>query len=224
MGFKKSEIAKLLVHCHRRCCICHKFCGFKMETHHIKTGDDNIKNAIPLCFECHAEVAFYNPRHPKGRRYSEDELMGHKKQWLEICKNTPGVLVNAPRDKDIGPLEGMILELEFNLGVVKLSDGTFPVERIGCPLKIQQYERAIFEGALTLLSREVKEKIDRAYSVAGQINTYLSMFASIRPEGNAFAELTNKLIVLLRKNKSILENALESLKDFLSHDSDVEPE
>ena len=43
---------------------CHRYCGFKMELHHIesrsKSQNDSIENAIPLCFECHAEVQLYN--------------------------------------------------------------------------------------------------------------------------------------------------------------------
>ena len=45
--------------------------------HHIKQvadgGDDSADNCIPLCFNCHAEVKAYNPSHPKGRRYAEQD-------------------------------------------------------------------------------------------------------------------------------------------------------
>ena len=30
-------------------------------------GDNSVDNCIPLCFNCHAEVKSYNPKHPKGR-------------------------------------------------------------------------------------------------------------------------------------------------------------
>jgi 5-methylcytosine-specific restriction endonuclease McrA len=60
MGFPQTEADELLAQCHRRCCICHRFCGIKMELDHIipreQNGSDTIDNAIPLCFECHAEV------------------------------------------------------------------------------------------------------------------------------------------------------------------------
>ena len=36
MGFDHDEIAELLARCHRRCCVCHRFCGVKIETDHIK--------------------------------------------------------------------------------------------------------------------------------------------------------------------------------------------
>ena len=53
MGFKRDEVSDLLVAVHRRCSICHRFCGTKIETDHIvpgaDEGTDNIDNAIPVC-------------------------------------------------------------------------------------------------------------------------------------------------------------------------------
>jgi hypothetical protein len=36
MGFKPTDADELLVACHRRCCICHRYCGIKIELHHIE--------------------------------------------------------------------------------------------------------------------------------------------------------------------------------------------
>ncbi len=55
---------QVLVACRRSCCICNKFCGSKIELHHIVQkadgGTDTFENCIPLCFDCHAEVKAYN--------------------------------------------------------------------------------------------------------------------------------------------------------------------
>lgn len=60
-----------------------------MEIHHIvprsQGGEDKEENAIPLCFDCHAEVVAYNTKHPKGRPFLASELKKHKKQWLNAC-------------------------------------------------------------------------------------------------------------------------------------------
>ena len=60
MPFSEDIKIKALVSCGRKCCVCHKFCGNNMEIHHIKAkadgGEDSFENAIPLCFDCHAEV------------------------------------------------------------------------------------------------------------------------------------------------------------------------
>jgi hypothetical protein len=107
-GFNRNEVAELLVQCHRRCCICHRFCGTKIETDHIEpaaeTQNHSIENAIPVCFDCHAEIHAYNPKHPRGRRFTAEELIKHKTQWIEICKSNPQIFVEASRNIDIGPI------------------------------------------------------------------------------------------------------------------------
>jgi predicted nucleic acid-binding protein len=93
MAFSPAIAEKLLVACHRHCCICHKPAGTKMEIHHIvpreRGGGGNEDNGIPLCLDCHAEVAAYNPNHPKGRQFTPAELRKHKEQWFTICQKPP---------------------------------------------------------------------------------------------------------------------------------------
>lgn len=85
MGFPQSVADKALAACGRCCCICHKFCGIKMELHHIHQhadgGEDTFDNCIPLCFDCHADMGKGDPRHPKGKHYSEQELRFHRDKW-----------------------------------------------------------------------------------------------------------------------------------------------
>jgi hypothetical protein len=86
MSFPKDVVDLALVAAGRCCCICHKFCGVRIETHHIrpvsKGGDDSFENCIPLCFDCHAEVEHYNDQHPRGRKFSESELRKHRDTWF----------------------------------------------------------------------------------------------------------------------------------------------
>ncbi|MFC4677313.1 HNH endonuclease [Desulfovibrio legallii] len=95
MSFSKEIVEDALVACGRSCCICHKFCGVRIETHHLKPkhlgGDDSFENCIPLCFDCHAEVEHYNNNHPRGRKFSEGELRKHRDNWYsKVCElNTP---------------------------------------------------------------------------------------------------------------------------------------
>ena len=95
MSFPESVASKVLVACGRCCCICHKFCGIKMELHHIKQkadgGEDTFENCIPLCFDCHADMGKGDPKHPKGKRYSEAELRGHKERWMKQVANSDTV-------------------------------------------------------------------------------------------------------------------------------------
>lgn len=93
MTFPLKIKEEALVSCQRRCCICHKFCGTKIECHHIRQprdgGDDSIDNCIPLCLDCHAEVKAYNPLHPKGCAYTESELHRHRDNWFGVCSQNP---------------------------------------------------------------------------------------------------------------------------------------
>ena len=104
MGFSSEVANKAFVACNRCCCICHKFCGTKMELHHIKQqaygGEDTFDNCIPLCFECHADMGKADPKHPKGRRYTEEELRGHRDNWYQKVKHSISDEPSPICDKD----------------------------------------------------------------------------------------------------------------------------
>lgn len=99
MGFPSDIAEKALLDSGRHCCLCHRFCGTKIELHHIVQkadgGQDTYENCIPLCFDCHAEVKAYNPKHPKGRKFTGSELKGHRDRWYEKVKVNAGVVVNS---------------------------------------------------------------------------------------------------------------------------------
>ena len=90
MPFNEKIKEDAMIACGRHCCICHKFCGNKMEVHHIVPqkdgGEDTFENAIPLCFDCHAEVGAYNTDHPKGVKFSKTELKRHRDNWYNCVK------------------------------------------------------------------------------------------------------------------------------------------
>ena len=61
--FNEEQKVKVLLWCARHCCLCGKHCGVAIEVAHIEKGSNDIDNAIPLCFQCHAEVGHYNRSH-----------------------------------------------------------------------------------------------------------------------------------------------------------------
>ncbi|WP_447969665.1 HNH endonuclease signature motif containing protein [Nitrospira sp. M1] len=71
----------------------------KIETEQIvpaaEGGPYTIDNAIPVCFECHAEIHSYNDKHPRGRKLTQAELKRHKEQLLELCKYKPEMFLYA---------------------------------------------------------------------------------------------------------------------------------
>jgi hypothetical protein len=146
-----------------------------MEIDHIDQaaddGGNSRENAIPVCFDCHAEIHSYNPLHPKGRKFTSAELRGHRDQWLELCRSRPEILVAAPRDMDVGPLQALLNELEFNAVV---SSKISQQER-GCLFKDQQFERAIRQGSIRVLDDSLKGVVLEAYAAIGRANGLLAV-------------------------------------------------
>jgi hypothetical protein len=172
MVFDRDEVAELLAKCHRRCCICHRYCGVKIETDHMNPqaegGDDSIENAIPVCFDCHAEIHSYNDNHPRGRKFTPLELTRHKEQWLQLCQDHPDkVLLQArAEDTEVGPLQALVDEIDYNLEVAELTAHGW----LGCPFRSQQFDRAIHTGSISLLAPDLKTAIIKAYAAVGKAN------------------------------------------------------
>jgi hypothetical protein len=84
--FSEDVKLKCLLWSDRHCCLCEKTCGTDIEIAHIdpkEKGGDNIDNAIPLCYKCHAEIGRYNREHPKGNKYRPKELKARREQIYE---------------------------------------------------------------------------------------------------------------------------------------------
>jgi len=199
MGFKREEVADLLVKCNRCCCICHRFCGIKIETDHITpksdSHDDDIENAIPLCFDCHAEVHLYNDRHPRGRKYTSEELILHKKRWIEICEENPNVMENKLESKN-NVLLSLIAELEFNELTAKSK------KLISIPFETNQFHMVLNSGILSFLDPKVKDNIFVTYVSLKESNRlYNVMVKSIEDNGELHAAT--------RQSKSEYDNAID---------------
>jgi len=210
MAFSQDKVAELLARCHRRCCICHKFAGVKMETAHIEPDNDDIENAIPVCFECHAEIGLYNPRHPKGRRFSANELRKHRKQWLDICENKPEILLDPIRAPNPGSLERLLNELEFNERVAQELDAN----KLGCLFETGQFERALADGTLTWLDDRVVQQIQAAYIRMKSANTHLRAFPSIG-NPNQRANASEEAQTHAEKAKEAIQDAIENVRSAL---------
>lgn len=214
MAFKQSEVAELLFKCHRRCCICHRFCGVKMETDHIlpqaEGGTDQIENCLPVCFECHAEIHSYNDNHPRGRKFRPEELIGHREQWLDICRTRPEAFTEPARDADVGPLQALIDELEFNFEIAQRSHA----DQVGCAFYDEQFRRAIHFGAISIVHLELKATIIQAYAEMGKANQALQVWINA-PNDLAREMLKREVRRTLTEASRKIENALSELMKFL---------
>jgi len=85
MAFSKEIKIDALVSAARHCCVCHRYKGVKVEVHHIfpfsEGGTDEPDNAIVLCFDCHSDAGHYSSNHPRGTKFSPEELKSARDKW-----------------------------------------------------------------------------------------------------------------------------------------------
>jgi hypothetical protein len=129
MPFPPGVKEDALVACSRCCCICHKFCGTKIEVHHIREesegGENTTENAIPLCFDCHADMRSYDSKHPKGNKYAESELRRHRDNWFEKIKGNIGVADKqsvVETDKQVYAILSKILPWDGSINFIRFNN------------------------------------------------------------------------------------------------------
>lgn len=109
MPFPNKVKEQAFISSGRHCVLCHKYCGIKIEAHHIKPhskgGEDTLDNCIPLCFDCHCEVGSYNSEHPKGNKFSESELIAHRDNWYNRISNNDGYYKISYKNTDLKTFE-----------------------------------------------------------------------------------------------------------------------
>ncbi len=172
MSFPQDVKEKALVACGRCCCICHKFCGNNMEVHHIiqhaDGGTDEFDNAIPLCLDCHAEVGQYNPRHPKGTKFTIGELKGHRDKWYEKVEKSNCVVQDEEYldldRKNYYALEEYLQREKFvKLKELDFGNGSFP---LGYFDKIEFFPRLIDDPKYEYMDADIESaKVSLAESI-----------------------------------------------------------
>ena len=191
-----------------------------METDHIEQAADShnhsIENAIPVCFECHAEIHAYNPRHPRGRKFTPEELRMHKEQWLKICETRPEILVEASRNVDIGPIQGMLDELQYNIDISREVTGA----NLGFVFREQQLDRAIREGVLSILEDSLRVALSMAYGAISQANESIRGYNSqnARDISIAAGMIAPRTMTTIRQTIPLIEAARNQLLGFVRSD------
>jgi len=213
--FPQKDVDGLLAACHRRCCICHRYCGVKIETDHIiprdEGGPSTIENAIAVCFECHAEIHSYNDRHPRGRKFRLEELQRHKEQWLEICNTRPEVFNARFTTAEVGPLQALIDELEFNADVA-----THTIhDRLGCLFLEEQFHRAISTGSVATLRDDLKRNLVEAYVAIGRANQQVLSAIGQTGKSDPLRECAYRASAAVGACAEPIKRAHSTLLDFL---------
>lgn len=209
MPFNQKDAEDLLARCRRHCCVCYRFCGSKIELHHIMPksagGPDDIDNAIPLCFDCHAEIESYNPTHPRGRKFSGSELRQHRDQWLSVCQERPEALLQAPRNVELGALQSLVDELTVNLDLLESSSSA------SCRFRSDQLSRAIAEGALAVLEDSILSAVLKAYRYVAELNFLVEQRVGAGAVGNQEATARARFGVRTPDAKAAFAAAIERL-------------
>lgn len=82
---------ELMARCGRYCCVCGKFCDVNIEIDHIvpesEGGPSTEDNGIPVCFDCHARIKNYNDDHPRGTKFTPEELRLHRDRMYYLVKS-----------------------------------------------------------------------------------------------------------------------------------------
>jgi len=118
MSFSPKIRDDAFLKCGRYCCLCKKFCGTKIELHHIvhksEGGEDTLENCIALCFDCHADMTSYDHKHPKGSKYSVAELKRHRDSWYAEKKSMHSLAVDTTKlEVDRKTFKNFLQELPY---------------------------------------------------------------------------------------------------------------
>ena len=155
MPFPLKIRKKLLFKSGRRCCLCLEYCGTHIEVHHIvpksEGGTNEESNGIPLCFDCHADVPAYNSKHPRGTKFTAEELRRHRDRlFLHIERGGPLVLDLITRESFTVSDEA----LSKNVSLIK-------VKRIDLKhaSKVARYRRYIRTAEDYMHNRQFQEAI-----------------------------------------------------------------
>lgn len=202
MQFPPDVAERALLDSGRHCCLCHKFCGVKMELHHIvavaEGGDDTYDNCIPLCLDCHAEVRAYDPKHPKGKKYTASELKGHRDRWYEKISKSHATTTNpdhANIDKQLFIQIRTILPSTGSIEFVRDHDygGLFPIGAHNDLYNFRSYakrpECEFMDSDLEGLRARLTEEIGRFLDRIGQYTFVLETrpnFCRVEPNEHDF--------------------------------------
>ena len=158
-SFDNDDVYKILLWCDRHCCLCGKKCDTNIEVAHIGDRNDNsIDNAIPVCFDCHAKMGHYNKNHPRGRKFSHQEIKSRRDQIYDL-----------KTQHLIGPIQYEITQSfrdkDNNLRVRIMPDVGFNIHNLGriYPVKVKVSVK-LYQGRILLGSPPTQGHYDGTLS------------------------------------------------------------
>lgn len=148
----------------------------------------------------------YNNEHPRGRKYTSEELKMHKEKWIELCQNSPQLFVHAPKYTDSGPLSSLITELEFNQRCSKLVESRF---------ETSQFQRAMADGILSLVDEELHNMIMDTYSKLNLVNQRVLRLRRLSESSVEYRQERPRIESQYGQVESEIGETLRKLKEFI---------
>ena len=187
MGFSREVKECALVRAARHCCSCRRYKGVNIEVHHIVPrsdgGNDDIDNAIALCFDCHASAGHYNSNHPKGSAYSPSELRKARECWHSLVKS--GVVNCPPELSDLAYCR-YILCKSFSV-ISEIVRGDFSRIPVSRPLLA---DNAALEQMRMLVQKHDSDR--RQSKIVGDMFSDVAAYRTKFPEVRTCEDLENQ--------------------------------
>jgi len=120
-------------------------------------------------------------------------------------------MIVAKRLEDVGPLQSLIDELEFNSGVAAV----LSYKEHGCPFLDDQFLRAIREGAIATIRDDLKQSIMQAYYAIRRANQHIIAAAAQPPGPEPWAAATSRATESIIASREPIRRAREELLKFL---------
>jgi hypothetical protein len=167
-----------------------------------------------------------NQPEPPIHRILPDELRPHKEQWLKICREHPETLVSAIRNADVGPLQALIDELDFNATAGRsnhhnIQDGVFHEHH--CRFHEHKFLRAIHERSISFLRDEIRKLLLEAYRAMGAANVAIEAKSHHEINSEGWATGCHAVARLVVDARPKITKARDELLRFLAHESGSEP-
>jgi hypothetical protein len=143
-------------------------------------------------------------------------LQENRVQWLKICAEKPEAMLSAAWDGDVGPLQALMDELEYNKMVAQCSQESKPGEsKRGALFQNAQFLRAIQEGMVAILEERLKESILKVYVSISRANQHIlaEVNQDVKMEGQGSS--TMKAREAITDAAPLIDDARRELARFL---------
>ena len=130
-----------------------------------------------------------------------------------MCAKGGAFLASIPSRTDVGPIQALIDELEFNQAIASRAEEVVHVTT-SAHFSLSQFERCVSEGVLSLLQPELKQRLIAAYAAMKRANSQIDAIPAAR-SGDPQAHALNNTRARLNECQPLIAEALAQLRKVL---------